>query len=248
MYTSVHDTIVAVSSAPGHAPRGIVRLSGPDAIPIADHLFRADDARPLSESAGFTAHSGEVLFDDLHRVPATVYLFRKPHSYTRQDIVEFHTVGSPPVLEMMVERCLTGSARPAEPGEFTARAFLAGAMDLTEAEAVASTIRARSDAQLRAARRQMRGYLADQVRRWQDELADLLSLVVADIDFTEEPIDFISPKQLTIRLTHLQENLKGIMRTADSRERLDVLPYILLLGPPNAGKSTLLNTLSGMGT
>jgi tRNA modification GTPase len=133
----------------------------------------------------------------------------------------------------------------AQPGEFTARAFLNGAMDLSEAEAVAGVIRAQSDTQLRASRRMMDGRLAHVISGVRDELAELLALVEADIDFAEEPIEFITPTDLRDRLAAIAERLSRLSSEAKSTERFDQLPRILLLGRPNAGKSSLMNILSG---
>lgn len=244
-YASVNDTIVAISSAPGGAARGIVRLSGPDAATIAAGLFRGAGGEDVESAAGFTSSEGVVTVSGRHVVPATLYFFRAPRSYTRQDTIEIHTVGSPPVLDMIVERCTAAGARLASPGEFTARAFLAGAMNLPEAEAVAAAIRATSDGQLRAARRMMSGHLSDEILRWREQLAELCALVEADIDFAEEPIDFISAGELAQRVERLRGGIDALIRSAARAERLDTLPHVLLLGAPNAGKSTLFNALTG---
>jgi len=245
MYTSTDDTIVAISSAPGGAARGIVRLSGPHALALAARLTRLPGAN-LSAAPGFTVHAGVLLLDDARTLPADIYVFRAPRSYTRQDLIELHTVGSPPLLDLIVERCLTLGARLALPGEFTARAFLAGAVSLPEAESVAATIAARNDAQLRSARRLRDRHLTEQICHWQSELADLRALVEADIDFAEEPIDFITPDEFTRRVRALLTRLTGLLDTARDQERFDALPRVLLLGLPNAGKSTLLNRLAGI--
>ncbi len=245
-YADVDDTIVAVCTAAGVGPRGIVRLSGPDAFKIAQCVFVTGSDDALSKRRGFRCVEGHVEFDACHRVPAQAYVFTEPHSYTRQDSVELHTVGSAPVLDMLVEQCIRAGARSAHPGEFTARAYLSGALSLSEAEAVATTIHARTDAQLRSARRVMRGDLRDTIVAWQDSLADLLSLVVADIDFAEEPIDFISTEQLASQVKDLNTRLHALIESAESQSRFDVVPHVLLLGLSNAGKSTLLNALTGI--
>ena len=246
MFDLTEDTIVAVSSAPGWSARGILRLSGPDALAIAGRIFAADAGGELSSHPGFTRLFGSVRLDERRCAPAECYLFRAPASYTRQDCVELHTAGSPPLLAMLTDLALAGGARPAEPGEFTARAFLAGAMDLTQVEAVAATIQARSDAQLRAARALRRGELSSRIAEVAEALTTLASLVEADIDFAEEPIDFITPDQLARRLTGLHRKLRRLIDRADSTERLAAIPTVLLVGAPNAGKSSLMNALSGM--
>ncbi len=246
MFDILDDTIVAVSSPPGHGARGIVRISGPEAITIAAALFIDDAPTPLRERKGFRRYAGEVRIDGDATIPAELYLFRAPRSYTRQDLVEFHTIGTPPVLAMLLERTLAQGARGAEPGEFTARAFFNGAMSLDQAEAVAALIRARSDAQLRSARHLRDQPLAHQAEEWMRQLAELVALVEADIDFAEEPIEFITPAQLRDKLSSLRAELDVLIRGADSVERFDVLPTVLLIGPVNAGKSSLLNVLSGM--
>ncbi|GJM25557.1 MAG: tRNA modification GTPase MnmE [Phycisphaerae bacterium] len=245
-YADVDDTIVAVCTARGIAPRGIVRLSGPDAFSIAQAVFEGASADALTQRRGFRCVRGDVVFDKHHRAPAHAYTFTQPHSYTRQDSVELHTMGAAPLLEMLVERCIRAGARSAHPGEFTARAYLSGALTLSAAEAVASTIHARTDAQLRAARKVMRGDLRDTIASWQNALADLLSLVVADIDFAEEPIDFISTDELGSKVSDLHARLQDLIHSSESQARIEAVPHVLLLGLPNAGKSTLLNALTGI--
>ena len=242
-----HDTIAAISTAAGTAARGIVRVSGPDALDISDKLFLADDEKPLDGRRGYTRWTGRVaLAEGGPSLPAEAYLFRGPRSYTRQDLVELHTCGGPAVLSCVLELAMLYGARQAEPGEFTARAFVAGALDLTEAEGVAALIAARSDAQLRAAERLTHGHLSQRTTELQNRIGDLRALVEADIDFAEEPIDFVSPEQLRVTLDELLGDIDRLLEDAPGAERLDVLPRIVLTGRPNVGKSTLLNKLTGV--
>ena len=245
MLDRLDETIVAVSSAPGCAPLGIVRLSGDDAIAIADRLAHTGTGRPLSALPGSTRVSGTVRLEPQSSIPADFYLFRAPHSSTRQNLVEIHTVGSPAVLEAIRVRAIELGALAAQPGEFTARAFLNGAMNLAGAEAVAGLIQAHSDTQLRAAHRMRDGALARRIEAVCDELGELLARVEADIDFAEEPIEFVTPTALRERLQTITDGLETLQRSAASVERFDALPQILLFGPPNGGKSSLMNRLSG---
>ena len=241
----LNDTIVAISSAPGHSAVGLVRLSGPDALAIASQMAELPAGQSLALGRAAARFAGEILIGETLSVPAALYLFFAPRSYTRQDVVEIHTAGSPSVLELVRRRAISFGAVPAEPGEFTARAFLNGAMDLAKAEAVAAVIRAQTDAQLRASRRMMDGALARRIKAIRDELAELLGLVEADIDFAEEPIEFITPVLLRERLNTVVGKLSALSSSAALIERFDVLPHVLLFGPPNAGKSSLMNRLSG---
>jgi tRNA modification GTPase len=224
---------------------GIIRLSGPDAIRIVNLMARTKETENLEIVRGFSRVEGQIVLDADLSAPAIFHVFRAPRSYTRQDMVEILTVGSPPLLEWARENAARLGAVPAEPGEFTARAFLAGAMDLSAAESVAGLIRAQSDTQLRAARRMADGTLARRIHEIREALADLTALIEADIDFAEEPIEFITPLLLHERLKAIESQLGRLLDNAESSERFDTLPRILLFGRPNVGKSTLMNRLSG---
>lgn len=238
------DTIVAVSSPSGSSPRGVVRLSGPEAARIAERLFLASRGERLSAVNENRRLEGRLNIEGAD-LPASVYVFKAPRSYTRQDIVELHLLGAPGVLGLLFEECLDAGARPAEAGEFTARAFLAGRFDLSQVHGIAGMIAARSDQQLRAAERLLHGDLARTADQAREELADLLSLVEGALDFADEPIEFITPAELCRRLADVRDALGRTAAAGLRGERWDQLPRILLAGPPNAGKSSLLNRLTG---
>jgi tRNA modification GTPase len=249
MFNLLDDTIAAISSAIGHSPRGIVRLCGGDAVRIAEELFRPDEGPRLGDRPGHSCCLGRLRLlppDPAPSVPGEAYLFRAPRSYTQQDIVELHTLGSPPVLSMVLQYCFAHGARLAEPGEFTARAYFSGQLDLSEVEGVATLIHAQSDAQLRAGERLLHGRLSARAADLQDRLSDVLAMVEADIDFAEEPIDFITPPELRRRLTDIVGDIHNLLTSSLSSERIETLPRLMLLGPANVGKSSLLNRLSGL--
>ncbi|MCK6455898.1 MAG: 50S ribosome-binding GTPase [Phycisphaerae bacterium] len=237
-------TIVAVSSPSGPAVRGIVRLSGPDAVSIAAQLFRPQDGASLADLTGNRRISGTLRIDGAI-IPGVAYVFRTPRSYTREDLVELHVLGSPGLLARIVELCRQNGARTAGHGEFTARAFLSGALDLSEAQGVAAMISASSDDEARAAQRLLDGELSRRAHAAREELADLLSLVESGLDFADEPIEFIAADELQRRLGAVRATLEQTLAAGAAVERFGRPPRVVLCGQPNAGKSSLLNRLAG---
>ena len=235
---SSHDTIVAISSAVGPAARMIVRASGPQAWTLAQSVC------PAVIFAPGAAPVCELCLSKL-TIPITLYVFKSPHSYTGEDSIEFHVPGNPLLVRMLLDALIALGARSAEAGEFTARAYFNGRLDLTEAEGVAATISAHNEQELAAARKLLSGELARRLKPAMDLVAETLALVEVGIDFTEEEVSFLSGAEITGRLHQVDEILREILHQSARFERLTHEPRVVLLGRPNAGKSTLLNALAG---
>jgi tRNA modification GTPase len=218
-----------------------MRLSGPQSGPILGQLVEAPQPPPAPRTlTPCRLHLGAP---DL-TLPALCATFPAPHSYTGQDMAELQVPGHPALLDRVVHAAVTLGARPAEPGEFTFRAFLAGKLDLLQAEGIAATIAAVSDSQLQAATLLRAGRLGGLAAELVEALADALALVEAGIDFVDQDdVVPIAPAALAQRLTAVAAKLDDLLTHSRAWGALDALPRAVLVGPPNAGKSTLFNAL-----
>jgi tRNA modification GTPase len=234
------DTIVALATAQGISAIAVIRLSGPDAILIADKVFRG---KHLVEQASHTLHFGNLVDGEKIIDEVLVSVFREPNSFTKENAVEISCHGSPVIIKEVVKVFLKNGARLAEPGEFTKRAFLNGRFDLAQAEAVADLINAETDNARQAALNQMRGGFSREINHLREELIHFASLIELELDFGEEDVEFAKRDDLRRLILKIQSYLSSLIQSFDQGNVIKNGIPTVIAGKPNAGKSTLLNTL-----
>ena len=238
--TGWDDTIVALATAPGIGAIGVIRLSGKKAIEIARSLFHSKD---LSAQATHTMHvgllrEGEKILDEV-----VVSLFKAPRSYTGEDVVEFSGHGSPFTLQQIVDACIRKGARLAKPGEFTQRAFLNGKLDLTQAEAVADLIISNTSASQKAALHNIRGGFSSELKELRDKLIQFSALIELELDFSQEDVEFADRTQFYKLIDQLTKSTSQLIHSFQLGNVIKNGVSVAIIGKPNAGKSTLLNSL-----
>ncbi len=234
------DTIVALSTPPGVGAIGVIRLSGKNAIEIVNNVFHGKD---LTQQPSHTLHFGSLRDGKEIVDEVVVSLFVEPHSYTKENVVEVSCHGSNYILQRAIKLFIKNGARLAQPGEFTRRAFLNGQFDLAQAEAVADLIHSDNESAHMAAMNQMRGGFSEKIRNLRQELIHFASMIELELDFSEEDVEFASRDDLK-KLTN--NILKVVTDLIDSFNLGNVIKNgvpTVIAGKPNAGKSTLLNTL-----
>lgn len=238
--TGWDDTIIALATPPGVGAIGVIRLSGSNAIGLVNNLFPSKD---LSEQATHTLHVGYLREGDTILDEVVISLYRGPRSYTGEDVIEISCHGSPFVQQQVIDACIRQGARLAKPGEFTQRAFLQGKMDLTQAEAVADLIAANTAASQKAALHTIRGGFSENLKALRERLLTFSALIELELDFSQEDVEFADRGAFYGLITEMQEATTGLLHSFKLGNVIRNGVSVAIVGKPNAGKSTLLNTL-----
>jgi tRNA modification GTPase len=238
MYTT--DTIIALSTPPGSGAIGVIRLSGPDAIGLANEVFTGKD---LSIQKTHTLHFGLVKDGDIIIDEVVVGLYIAPKSYTKENVVEISCHGSNYIIQQIINLLISKGARAAKPGEFTLRAFLNGAFDLSQAEAVADLIASDSKAAHDVAIQQMRGGFSNELKALREQLIHFASMIELELDFAEEDVEFANRAELRNLISRLLSHISSLISSFEVGNVLKNGVPIVIAGKPNVGKSTLLNAL-----
>ena len=238
--TNTEETIVALATPSGTGAIGVIRLSGPDAIIIANGIFTGKD---LTKQASHTIHFGNIIDDDMILDEVLVSLFVAPKSYTRENVVEISCHGSNYIIESIIKLLIKKGARLAKAGEFTLRAFMNGQMDLSQAEAVADLIASNSKASQQVALQQLRGGFSNQLQSLREQLVQFASLIELELDFAEEDVEFANRDQLKKLIHDIVRVISALVQSFELGNAIKQGVNTVIAGRPNAGKSTLLNAL-----
>lgn len=237
------DTIIALSTPPGVGAIAVIRISGPEAISLADQHFQGISEKRLTAQQSHTIHLGYIINNDEVIDKVLISLFKNPNSYTGEDVIEISCHGSRYIQQKILEAFTGSGCRLAEPGEFTMRAFLHGKMDLSQAEAVADLIASESAAAHSLALQQMRGGIGDEIRNLRAELVNFAALIELELDFSGEDVEFADKSQFRDLLTRIRELLKTLLDSFQLGNAIKQGIPVAIIGEPNVGKSTLLNAL-----
>jgi len=238
--TGWEDTIVALATPPGIGAIAVIRLSGTESINIIHQLF---PGKNIKDQPSHTLHVGWLKEDGKPLDEVVVAIYKMPKSYTGEDVIEISCHGSPFIQEQILQACIRKGARLARAGEFTMKAFLHGKLDLTQAEAVADLIASNSDASRKSALHTMRGGFSNDLKLLRDRLLSFSALIELELDFSQEDVEFADRKQFYQLLDEADQTTDALLRSFQLGNVIRNGVQVAIIGPPNAGKSTLLNAL-----
>jgi len=239
------DAIAAISTATGTGGIGIVRMSGKDCFKILDKIFIPQKKENIEDIKGYSMKYGYIIHSATKEKidEVLVSYFKAPKSYTTEDMCEINSHGSSVILRMILEECLKNGATLAEAGEFTKRAFLNGRIDLSQAESVIDLINSKTEKEAKASMKQLEGHLSKHIRKIQKELLDIMADINASIDYPEYDVEETTNEKAMERLIHVKEGLEDLRDSFETGKILKEGIKTVIVGKPNAGKSSLLNTI-----
>ena len=238
-----HETIVALATPSGAGAIAVIRLSGKETLSIAEQVFQSVSGKSLSKQKTHTIHLGHIVEEGKVFDQVLISIFKNPHSYTGEDVVEISCHGSTFIQQQIIQLLLRKGCRMAQAGEFTLRAFLNGKLDLSQAEAVADLISSDNEASHQIAMQQMRGGFSNEIAKLREELLNFASLIELELDFAEEDVEFADRTQFSELLTRIEFVLKRLIDSFAVGNVIKKGIPVAIVGEPNVGKSTLLNAL-----
>ena len=241
----IDDTIAAIATAPGEGGIGIIRISGPKSLEVAEEIFFSMSGKKISEYPARTLIFGNIKDGDKKIDEVLVAYMKGPNSYTAEDVIEINCHGGFISVKRILELVLSKDVRLAEAGEFTKRAFLNGRIDLSQAEAVIDVINAKTDMAHEVAENQLDGSLSNRIREFREKVTELLAQVEVAIDYPEEDIEFIAYTTLEEKTRELNKDIKKLYETSESGKIFREGLKTVIVGKPNVGKSSLLNSILG---
>ena len=238
-------TIAAISTAPAIGGIGIVRMSGKDCFEVLEKIFKPKNPETIENIAGYIIKYGTIVNPETNRVVDEVLVsyFKCPKSYTAENMCEINSHGGIVVLREILELCLKNGAELAKPGEFTERAFLNGRIDLTQAEAIIDIINAKSTREAQESANQLEGYLSRKINEIREKIMDIMVKIEANIDYPEYDVEEVSNKDAENKLKEIENELIKLSKTFENGKILKEGVKIAIIGSPNAGKSSLLNSM-----